>query len=103
MLSQVKSKISKNISCKKVLQLHTNSSKISWKGLKLWNQEKVVKVGCEVGVEDGCSEGDCEDDGKVEWLILSSVGVLIRDGQTDINDCRVAFATENYWGYNKTF
>ena len=39
-----------------------------------------------------------EGNGKVKWLILSCLGVLVTDWQTDertdIGGCRVAFATE---------
>ena len=57
--------------------------------------DDVCDVVCDVvwGVEGG---------GKVKWLILCCLGVLIPDGrtdeQTDIGDCRVAFATENNFG-----
>ena len=42
---------------------------------------------------DGVSGGECC--GKVKWMILSCLGVLVTDGRTDIGGCRVAFATEN--------
>ena len=42
------------------------------------------------GDEDGGDEGEIEEGDKVE-----SLGVLISDGQTNVGDCRVAFATEN--------
>ena len=47
----------------------------------------VCDVVCDVvwGVEGG---------GKVKWLILCCLGVLISDGRMDICCCRVAFATE---------
>ena len=55
-----------------------------------------MKVGYEDGFEHGGggNDDDCKDDGRLEWLILSSVGVLME--KMYINDCRVAFATENY-------
>ena len=43
-------------------------------------------------VLDAVSGGECC--GKVKWLILSWWGVLVADEQTDIDGCRVAFATE---------
>ena len=48
---------------------------------------------------DGVSGGECC--GKVKWMILSCLGVLVTDGRTDgrtdIGDSRVAFATENIY------
>ena len=45
---------------------------------------------------DGVSGGECC--GKVKWMILSCLGVLVTDWrtdeQTDIGGSRVAFATE---------
>ena len=45
----------------------------------------VCDVVCDVGVHGG-----------VKWLILSCLGVLVMDGQTDIGGCRVAFVTEKF-------
>ena len=46
---------------------------------------------------DGVIGGECC--GKVKWMILCCLGVLLTDRQTDertdIGGCRVAFATEN--------